>query len=1264
MAALDDRAALKALRGVFNQHIARHMAGGGLIEDPWTPGDDYGTGRMTPTPEERRNTRERRIAARTVGDLERSSEWDRFIHQHHGNPLTYGMEALSRIPMSDVWGAAYPIQSDMQEAYPGWGSRLSDAALSVANMLPGEALLSRGIKPITAAVAPLLGNAAAAAGQEIASMFGDDSEQRPWMRNELGYVTPGYADGGMVSNMIRNVARKFGKEQAARATQAADYVDLSKFNERSLNQTFAGTNKFGVSPGLYSVLAPDEFERYSVPISDAAQMMEPYPRWLNAPKSAMTKYGPGFDDYIDNIANLIKTRGLPESPMLWIGKQGDDTPNITAHEGRHRMRALDQLGVDNALITIRPSNYGELAGDVPDVTSRMLEKYFSNDPVNQEVYPESHRLLNRGAVNFPGPVFGEGGSVLTRLARSIVGKPDRIKLPNGEYMAAQPLKEFEDVAQRFADRYGNEYPIKQFPDYDVVKARQVADAYELMRHDPSDPAVKRAYDALIQETMDQYKALERTGVDFSFLKPGEADPYAKTPTLGYLDLVNNGRLRVFPTDSGYGTLSDINDNPLLKRVGRVGDLNNATANDAFRVVHDALGHFGPGNPFFRAPGEERAWLLHGRSYSPDALPAATTELRGQNSWVNQGPYASRNTGASGADTVYADQKTGLLPSWAWEDKGYADGGPVGDRTVKPAIQSLLRRLKNPNGGFTWQPFTRHEPSSGYATSLYPERSQIIPSDEMTADKLWRYQMRNYDLLRDPDHYLGAWHDPGTGNIYLDVSHVGPSLQEISHLARGANQKAIFDLDKFQSIDVGGTGSPLDPDTRFGPGYADGGEVVNRLIRSLRTRKATQLEDEARALNRGRNPGDTYISPEVDPKLQTVDDPRRIMYPLIYAHPDDIINMAREHYTPDPGTEGPMYQLFGHTRQSLDDLSQNERPFDFTRPDSPEYAPFVSSRREGAPYTSQVMNPRNNRRIRDVLSRGLDDPTLRAMRSWYELSPMYDVMGSLNLGEREQRGLNARMGVMSPLASPDTEIPRGFMANYLSNEGRLDDFVRYGGWSMQDKLNSETAIPPDLMWDFGHSTHGSHVPNLMEYETLGRLWPSPSANKVNTYIEASAPRLPYWQRPVADSHFTRMTGLPDVRTANITGALRGNMTNPEYAQMYPWWNSRIAGELDQRPRDAQALAWGLFGPTTGVKAIGAPKLELISNYINDVANARGWDPIDTRNKLLRGEIGGYAEGGAVDDDLGKYHTMFYSGGGSVDDDLALYGTAFYDEGGIV
>ena len=250
------------------------------------------------------------------------------------------------------------------------------------------------------------------------------------------------------------------------------------------------------------------------------------------------------------------------------------------------------------------------------------------------------------------------------------GRPSEFALSGNRY-EARPISAIEEAATDYMNRRGMDTsPITEYPEFSEDRARYIAAAYDQMKHDPSNPDVKRAYDAMIGETLDQYNALKGSGIDFRFIPEGMQDPYAASPAMGYQDLVENGRLWVFPTDQGFGTLgADVADNPLLQRVGQIGDLPNATANDAFRAVHDTFGHFGPGNPFFRRQGEERAFLEHQRMYSPEARGAMTSETRGQNSWLNSGPYAAQNRSALGADTIFADQKTGLLSPWAWEPGG-------------------------------------------------------------------------------------------------------------------------------------------------------------------------------------------------------------------------------------------------------------------------------------------------------------------------------------------------------------------------------------------------------------------------------------------------------------------------------------------------------------------------------------------------------------------------------------------------------------------
>lgn len=267
-------------------------------------------------------------------------------------------------------------------------------------------------------------------------------------------------------------------------------------------------------------------------------------------------------------------------------------------------------------------------------------------------------------------------------------KPGLLSLPGLDTkFEARPVSPIEEAAAEYMRGRGiyDFQPLDAYPAFSEDRAKAIALAYADMAHDPSNPAVRRAYDAMIDETLAQYNALKDAGIDFRFLREGMSDPYAASPGLGYKDMVENGRLWVFPTDFGFGTSSgfDPSANPLLKRVGRIGDKPDAVANDAFRVVHDAFGHYGPGNPFFRHQGEERAWVEHSRMYGPEARGAMTSETRGQNSWLNFGPYGEQNRKALGADTVFADQKTGLMPSWTY--------GLLSPDDERAAIEEFLRR---------------------------------------------------------------------------------------------------------------------------------------------------------------------------------------------------------------------------------------------------------------------------------------------------------------------------------------------------------------------------------------------------------------------------------------------------------------------------------------------------------------------------------------------------------------------------------------------
>lgn len=223
-----------------------------------------------------------------------------------------------------------------------------------------------------------------------------------------------------------------------------------------------------------------------------------------------------------------------------------------------------------------------------------------------------------------------------------------------------------DIAKELVEKKGFVYsPQLKYAEVDPQRAARIADAYAKMENNPNSPKVKKAYDAMIEETMEQYEALRKKGYKFSFM-PESGDIYGN-PRNAINDIVLNKRLSVFPTEQGFGGPSAAaasEANPLLMRTGEYWDGKPVTANDVFRAVHDVFGHAKHGVGF-RAGGEENAFQAHARMYSPEALPAAASETRGQNSWVNFGPFGEFNRKASPSLTEYAEQKTGIMPEWTY-----------------------------------------------------------------------------------------------------------------------------------------------------------------------------------------------------------------------------------------------------------------------------------------------------------------------------------------------------------------------------------------------------------------------------------------------------------------------------------------------------------------------------------------------------------------------------------------------------------------------
>jgi len=247
--------------------------------------------------------------------------------------------------------------------------------------------------------------------------------------------------------------------------------------------------------------------------------------------------------------------------------------------------------------------------------------------------------------------------------------------------------------QAAANAYNKSVGLPEMPDnqpYAKVdpRAHDIADAYEAMEHNPNDPAVKASYDALKNEISAQWHyATQQMGITFEPWK-GEGQPYANSKEM-MADVRDNKHLWFFQ-----GGEMPV-DHPLAEVDPKTG----LTYNDELRAVHDLFGHATNGYEF-GPRGEENAWIKHSQMFSEDAIPALTTETKGQNSWVNNGPHLRDEQGIipgkghpdyiAPQDRPYAEQKAALLPSEFWKREDLADAqgthvpGSVGGRGAADA----------------------------------------------------------------------------------------------------------------------------------------------------------------------------------------------------------------------------------------------------------------------------------------------------------------------------------------------------------------------------------------------------------------------------------------------------------------------------------------------------------------------------------------------------------------------------------------------------
>ena len=264
------------------------------------------------------------------------------------------------------------------------------------------------------------------------------------------------------------------------------------------------------------------------------------------------------------------------------------------------------------------------------------------------------------------------------------------------------------LAQRIAAEYCAQagFPEPQPTPYVQINpdvSREIAKIYEETPDMSDDLDVQAAYKALVPEIERQFAILP---VQVEPYDSSTGEPYKSSQEM-MDDVLENNHLWVF---------SGGEDHSFFTR----------EQNFKFRSVHDYFGHAQHGYAF-GPRGEENAWIEHSKMFSPLARAAMTTETRGQNSWVNFGPYSSLPP----TERPYAEQKAILLPIEfqthpVLEEayRMYSDFYP----SVYAEANNPVRFFKPKPGvpGYLWAGAEKHKKTKLEYKKLTP-RSCMLPS---------------------------------------------------------------------------------------------------------------------------------------------------------------------------------------------------------------------------------------------------------------------------------------------------------------------------------------------------------------------------------------------------------------------------------------------------------------------------------------------------------------------------------------------------------
>jgi len=573
---------------------------------------------------------------------------------------------------------------------------------------------------------------------------------------------------------------------------------------------------------------------------------------------------------------------------------------------------------------------------------------------------------------------------------------------------------------------------------DPIAGKSMANAYERLQSNPSDPQVQAAYKAFTDETHAQAEHLKAAGYTPQYV---DKDPYTSSKAM-LKDLRDNKSIRVLKTQPDQA-------HPLMT----------PEQNDEFRFVHDVYGHGASGNSF-AAKGEENAARDHATMYSPLAQRAMLTETRGQNSWFNFGPHAD----LPASQRPFAEQKAALWPlehSGQYPGEGQPKLPPGAPEVLGASDPKYAYRTPTTYHGTLEQGFDvptqssdigPHTGTKAQAEDLSSQKATLI-GEEPEAARL----LRLYSNVKNPlriTRDLGTWQPTEVAEEIANHPEIkGTPAEKVFRQLRDASYKDTRQYDTWEDRRKAEQGWLGEIKTALkGHGY-DAIEYPN-TFEGEKTHvfdsqgNLRRLPQRAVALRHGASSG--YSTIHLDPTKTLSTTPRETGMAIPR---EDVSDLAMGVAHLSAGTKSPQQFAAAVAKEHPQVGAQMQA------------SPWLANKMYGTAqkYRGMIQNmPTTSEAIADALS-----PAGEGIRRWYNQTDK--VLQDAGLSPQE-RDVFHRIGAISSIQkSPKDELSRALKAFDAWSHGEL--MADVPGYTKVQRGMLQ-AIADDQPWS--KVTHGEKV----------------------------------------------------------------------------------------------------------------------------------------------------------------------------------------------